>query len=155
VPSPRAWEIAQRTHARWRGGLSGYAAGWPTADCFRLRSDFTRLPQLRGMKQRFAMLATTEDTSHGGTTYSQAYGNFIRAVDLMWKGTERRAGPDPQRPQEQPVGEAEDRAVGADADRQGENGNGGESRRTGERPPCVPDVLPHGFQPDRHHAHPA
>ena len=47
-----------------------------------------------------------------------------------------------QRPQQQRIGEAEHRAVGADANRQRQDGDEGEPRISGEHAPAVLEILP-------------
>src|SRR5437763_1326701 len=56
---------------------------------------------------------------------------------------------DRKRPQQQRIGKAEDRAVGADADRQRKDRDRCETWTGGERAAPIPDVLPQPLQPDQ------
>ena len=55
--------------------------------------------------------------------------------------------PDGQRAQQEAVDDAEERGVDADAERQRQYGDAGESRRPPERSEGMTDVLPDAFKP--------
>ena len=74
---------------------------------------------------------------------TQVLSNAVHRLQIM---TARSGSAPRQRPQQHGVDDAEDRRVGADAEREREDGDGGKARAAKERACPVAEILPEGFE---------